>query len=313
MSKQTSNIFYVQHKAVDKKKWDSCISKASNGLVYAYSWYLDSLAGKWDAIILGDYEYVMPLPYRKKFTINYLYQPDLTPVLGVFGNNITQSLVVEMLSAIPSKFKLWDISLNHFNPLHDAGYPDYRRSNYVLSLDKSYDEMLARYNNNTIRNVKKAAAACSIKKDFNIRQVIELSKEQFKTFTDFDEGNFIQLEKIYTEHQEVHKGRTYGVTDRKGKLLASAAFLFTNNRAYYWLVGNHPDGKAVGASFLLIDQFIKDHAGSKLVLDFEGSDTDSIAKFYKGFGAIDEPYSTIYYSKLPGVFKLFKKDPYLSK
>lgn len=313
MSKPESHTLYVQQKNIDKAKWDSCVANADNGLVYAYSWYLDALAGNWDAIIIGNYEYVMPLPYRTKFTINYLFQPDLTPVLGLFGNGITQELVMEVLSAIPSKFKLWDISLNHFNPLHNAGYPDYRRSNYTLFLDRSYSDIQHRYNTNCLRNTKKAASSCHAIKNIDISDVIILSKEQFKTFTEFDEDNFAQLEHIFKAHSLIHKGMTYGIYDKNKNLLASAAFLFSNNRAYYWLVGNHPAGKTVGASFMLIDEFIREHAGSGITLDFEGSDTESVAKFYRGFGAVEESYSTIYYSRLPGIFKMFKPNPYMKK
>ena len=69
----------------------------------------------WDALVMNDYEAVMPLPHRKKLSIHYLYQPFLTPVLGVFGKNISEQLVCNFLEAIPEFFKLWDISLNQSN------------------------------------------------------------------------------------------------------------------------------------------------------------------------------------------------------
>lgn len=304
-------IRYLPHKKIDKARWDATVAAAPNGLVYAYSWYLDALSGPWDALVIDDYEYVMPLPWRKKIGIQYLFQPDLTPVLGLFGPATTRDIMQKILSAIPSKFKLWDISLNHDNDIPDGLYPVYRRSNYVLSLRENYEALKNRFNNNCTRNIKKALNAnCQIEKGINIEDIIELSKEQFKTFTDFDEANFLAVASIFRDHLADHKGITYGVFDKNKRLLASCAFLFSNGRAYYWLVGNHPSAKEFAASFLLIDQFIRDYAGTDLVLDFEGSDTDSIAKFYKGFGASDESYNTIYYSKLPSILKLFKKDPY---
>jgi hypothetical protein len=260
--------------------------------------------------VVNDYEYVMPLPWRKKLGIKYLFQPDLTPILGIFGKKISRELVEEVLAAIPQRFKLWDISLNHLNSAPNTPYPIYRRSNYVLSLKEDYEQLKKRYNSNCVRNLKKATqSGCVVRKQVDIEDVIDLSREQFKTFTDFDEANFNKLALIFNQYQQKHHGVTYGVYVGK-KLLASAAFLFTNKRAYYWLVGNDPAAKEVSASFLLLDNFIKENAGTDLLLDFEGSDSDAIAKFYKSFGATDESYTTIFYSRLPGILKMFKKDPY---
>ena len=44
-----------------------------NGLIYAYSFYLDTMAKHWDAFILNDYEAVMPLTWNKKYGITYYY------------------------------------------------------------------------------------------------------------------------------------------------------------------------------------------------------------------------------------------------
>ena len=34
-------IQHLTHRQIDKAKWDDCIDKADNGLLYAYSFYLD--------------------------------------------------------------------------------------------------------------------------------------------------------------------------------------------------------------------------------------------------------------------------------
>jgi hypothetical protein len=72
------------------------------------------------------------------------------------------------------------------------------------------------------------------------------------------------------------------------------------------MVGNHPNGKTLGASHSLIDAFIKDHAGEDIVLDFEGSDIPSLAFFYSSFGAVEEKYSAIKLNKLPALIKWLK-------
>jgi len=65
-------IKYLKHNQIDKQKWDSAIENAQNGLAYALSWYLDIVSPNWDALIFGDYEMVMPLIHKKKYTFHIL-------------------------------------------------------------------------------------------------------------------------------------------------------------------------------------------------------------------------------------------------
>ena len=46
-------IEYVLQKDIDLDKWDACIDKASNGLIYAYSYYLDQMSENWDATLMS--------------------------------------------------------------------------------------------------------------------------------------------------------------------------------------------------------------------------------------------------------------------
>ena len=55
------DIQYLLHYEIDKSKWDKCINGADNGLIYGYSFYLDHMAKHWDALVLNDYEAIMPL------------------------------------------------------------------------------------------------------------------------------------------------------------------------------------------------------------------------------------------------------------
>jgi len=100
---------------------------------------------------------------------------------------------------------------------------------------------------------------------------------------------------------------TYAIVSPQGETVASCVFFFSHKRAYYILVGNHPNGKTLGASHALIDAFIKDHAGQKLLLDFEGSDIPSLAFFYSSFGAEEEKFAGLKLNRLPFYLKWLKK------
>jgi hypothetical protein len=88
-------IKHLAHIEIDRQKWDACILNACNSLVYAESWYLDIVSPNWEALILGDYEYVMPLPVKKKFGVSFLVQPPLTQQFGIFSSNKIDEEIIE--------------------------------------------------------------------------------------------------------------------------------------------------------------------------------------------------------------------------
>jgi hypothetical protein len=301
------NIRYILYRDIDRIKWDACIDAATNGLIYGYSFYIDTMAKHWDALVLNDYEAVMPLTWNKKYGICYLYQPPFTASLGIFGNNISAEMANAFLKAVPKKFSYWDIYFNHGNYFQLADFTLYQRMNYILPLNNSYENIYVGYRKNIQRNIKKCEQLhCTINKNVAIDDVIALSNEQSKTFSKLGTDEFDRVKKIYSLLYQTKRAVTYGVY-RNNTLLASAAFFFSHGRAYYILVGNHPDGKTIGASHALIDAFIKDHADQNLILDFEGSDIANLAFFYNSFGATEEQYTGIKLNRLPSLIRWLKQ------
>lgn len=306
--KQSSSIQYLPYKEINFQKWDRCIANASNGLIYGYSYYLDNMSRQWNALVYGDYEAVMPLTWHKKYGVAYLYQPFLAAQLGVFGNDITTALLQSFLDAVPSKYLYWDIYLNHQNVFPLERFSLYHRKNFVLSLYKPYQELHEQYRENTKRNIKKAAQLdCKPVKDIAVDKVIELAVLQMRGYAKESAENIERFRNLYDFLYERKQAICYGILSSKDELIASCVFFFSHNRAYYILVGNHPDGRTLGASHALIDAFIKDHAGQNLLLDFEGSDIRNLAFFYSSFGATEENYAAIRLNRLPFYLKWLKK------
>ena len=82
-------ITYLTRTQLNKNEYDNCIHNAPQSKVYALSWYLDIVADNWGALVLNNYEAVMPLPWRKKYGICYVYPPCWTQQLGVFSKKET--------------------------------------------------------------------------------------------------------------------------------------------------------------------------------------------------------------------------------
>lgn len=301
-------IRYLKHHEIDFSKWDDCIASASNSLIYGYSFYLDHMSKHWDALVQDDYAAVMPLTWNRKYGVYYLYQPFLTAQLGVFGKSVDASMLETFLHAIPSKFRYWDFYLNHQNafPLND--YHLYQRINLVLDLNKPYAELYNNYRDNIRRNIRKAEQlGCKAVRDIDVTQVVNLAAIQMKTYTKESAEDLHRFTNLFHNLAQRKQACSYGVLSGKNELIASCIFTFSGNRAFYILVGNHPDGRTVGASHFLIDAFIKDHAGKDMLLDFEGSDIRNLASFYSSFGAKEENYSAIRLNRLPFYLKWLKK------
>jgi hypothetical protein len=301
-------VQYIPYKHIDIQQWDACIAQADNRLVYAFSFYLDAMAKHWDALVLGDYDYVMPLAWNKKYGICYLYQPPLTASLGVFGKNITARIVQQFLQGIPAKFRYVDIYLNYANHYTVPGIDLYTRVNYVLNLQQPYEVLYKNYRENIRRNIRKCAQmGGAIQKDIAAAAVIQLAQTYLKNISNLSAVDYSNFEKLYALLQQQGKATAYGVYGSNKQLLASCIFFIDGSRAYYILVGNHPNGKTLGASHALIDAFIKDYAGQNILLDFEGSDIRNLAFFYSSFGAVEECYPGLKINRLPGWLHWLKK------
>jgi hypothetical protein len=299
------NLQYLRRTEVDTVKWDQCIHQAPNGLIYAFSFYLDHMAPDWSALVLGDYEAVMPLPLRTKWGVQYVYRPALVASLGVFGQSLTKELVQQFIQAIPASIKLIDTCLNAGNIFSNPPEFSKLHSNYILLLQLPYEQLYSGYRDNIKRNIKRAQKLNNrYSTDVAVEEVIQLARMQpdrTSHVTDTDYDNFTRLYQFL--HQQ-KKAIACGVYTPANELVASCVYFFSHNRAYYIFVGNHPNGRTQGASHFLIDRFIHDHAGTGLLLDFEGGDFSNLAFFYSSFGAQLEIYPALYVNKLAWWMKL---------
>lgn len=144
-----------------------------------------------------------------------------------------------------------------------------------------------------------------VKKNIPLQSILHLAKETMQRISPISDEELERFSTLYKKAKKHQQAETLGIY-LKDELLASAAFLYSHNRWYYILVGNHPNGKTIGASHYLIDRFIHAHAGEEALLDFEGSDVRNLAFFYSSYGAVEEKYPAIRMNKLPKLLKWLK-------
>lgn len=305
---EAGKLKYLRHNAIDYEKWDRCIYEAPNSRVYAVSWYLDRTAVVWDALVWGDYEFVMPLPVKKKMGIGYLYQPLYCQQLGIFPPAPPET-TLEFFVEVARRFRFSDTQLNAFNPpqkqLEQVHFSP--RKNYLLLLDASYDSISSAYSKNTHRNIAKA-------NNNRLNYVEGISLEEFLALKQknlaikLPRKTIQKLKSIIAYSQFKGFGEIAGVYSPANVLCAAVFFLRWKDRIIYLNAVSSQEGKEMRAMFFLIDQFLKSVAGKNLTLDFEGSMIPGVARFFEGFGATPETYYRMKANRLPFPFKWLKRD-----
>ncbi|SDX10581.1 hypothetical protein SAMN05444411_103105 [Lutibacter oricola] len=276
-------IKYYKYSEIDFEKYDNCISNAINNRVYAYSWYLNSVADNWDVLVLNDYEAVMPLPWRSKYFIKYVYLPIWTQQLGLFScSAVSEELIQKFRRAIPKKFKKLTIQFNSNNKFNSKNSSE--KINYILPLNKSYVEILAGFNSNRKRALKKAKNdKVIVDEHLSVIDFLNFYSEYSK-FPPSDHKT-IKLKKLL----ELKQSRLIGIR-YKGKLESILLYFISNDRIIYLLPVSSEKGKLNGLPTLVITHLIEQNQNTNLIFDFEGSMVDGVAKFYKSFGSLKETY-----------------------
>lgn len=293
---------YLSHHQINRLVWDNCVAASGQRIVYAFSWYLDTVCKQWDAVVEeqdGNYVSVFPLPLGRWFGQLGVLQPYFTQQLGLFTTAESQEREVkDYLAYIPEKYKGIYLQLNTANTLVAASLPAYavqERVTYLVSLEAGYSALRQRYSTNQKRNLKKAVAAgVQLSSGEDVRALIQLFKEtKGRELREVKEKHYIILAKLYRALQEHEAAAIVQVTDASGNLLAAALLVLQPDKIIFLFGASSEAGKGCGAMAFLLDNIIQQHAGSKRVLDFEGSMVPSVAKFYANFGATPVPYVSI--------------------
>ncbi|MFW5687380.1 MAG: hypothetical protein ACOCXV_00480 [Bacteroidota bacterium] len=282
-------IRYLKHSEIDFDKWDDCIERSINGIIYPLTYYLNQVSPRWEALVYGDYQAVMPLPVKKKLAISYLVQPPFVQQIGVFSPApVNEELVKAFISAIPHHFRYVNIKLNTFNPLsHQKGIIISKNVTYELDLIAPYEQIIKHYSQQTLRNLKRSEKEkVFVTENAEPEPVMESFRQnRGRKIPLADEKWFLTLKHLV--HSGLYRGnaKVYSAYDAHNTFCAGVIFFASHNKVILIFSGSTPQARKNGAMTAIIDRFIRDHAGKNLILDFEGSNQMNLARFYAGFGS----------------------------
>ena len=291
-------ILHLRHNEIDRTRWDATIAQSLCDLPYAYSWYLDVVCPMWEALATEDYAFVMPLPLKKKWGISYLIHPIWVQQLGIFSaQEVTSEIFNAFRCRIP--YLVYDFNINYLNSRVSCLVSSHK-TNLIIPYNENIDTIRKDFNSNTKRNIAKAHKAGFTIRSVEIEQFVVLWKAEnsamrwdlhatieslIKSAFRYN-SQFSILNSQFTPH-------LLGVYDGD-QLIASLFGIQTRERFIYLIPVSNQVGKEHSAMFLLVDYILETICCPQgLTFDCEGSMLEGVARFYRGFGAVEQPYASI--------------------
>lgn len=299
-------IRYMRHKEIDHAAWDALLERCPGRLWYARSRVLDLANPGWEALIDEEHGAIMPLTWRSKWGIRYLYNPYGLQQLGVFAPEPGEHLTRAFLDSVPAHFRYADIWANGGSPVPMG--TDWRcapQNNQILLGDRTISDLRAAYSNNHRRNLRRSPRP-TISGDITPEAFMDLfERTTGARFGGSPASSGPVLLSILSDAVESGNARLACIK-LDGTPAAAACYIDWQGRSIFLKSANDERGVAIKAMFHLIDHWIELHAGTGHVLDFAGSNTPSVAQFYAGFGAVNSTYFRYRLNRLPWPFRYLK-------
>lgn len=301
-------IKYLKNNEINLIRWDNCINNAINGNIFAYSWYLNILCEDWEALVLGDYEYVMPILHKITYKRSIIFSSKLGNRLGIFSNKLlTEEIVDTFIKNLPKKYSRIHILLNKFNKL--TGKAATTQKTYEIDLIQSHMKISTKYSSQFQKNLQTAySKRISAVNGIMPNELINFSeKKNVISNPKLTKPDFIKLRMIIAHSLRYNLGEVYGVYTENNTLCAAAFFLKSKRKIH--LMFNCIDKNEIKTYALhyLIDKFIETHTEKNLTLNIENVILNDDLDFFTGVGAHEYRYKRFFVNHLPWYYKFLIK------
>ena len=264
-----------------KRQFEQQVALTSELDFFNQIWVQDILHHNWCYLTDNESNIYVRLPYVKKFGQKAYLQPLFIRSLQVFSTAQSN----EMVRVLRQKLFL------HVN-LDQPSTKDSRPGIFQkLTWKDGIDEIRSGYSTNVKRSLKKAA-------DLKLKAI---TYQDFQTFFVTQKGenlgslkkeSWLRLAQLFVKAKAMNAAFCVGAFDQER--LVSVGLFFKWKSSLYFMKGTLNDtGKKTGALVYLIDAVLEKYVDECRVLDFIGSNQESIASFYRKFGATDHKYCIV--------------------
>ena len=300
----THQIDIIPSYKIDKHKWDDCIYKSGNSLIYDQSYYLEAMADNWHGIVVNDYECVMPVAWRKKLGMRYCYDVPFIQQLGYF-NTTAEINHTQLMESFFSFIKYGHYNFNYSNNAIAESSGVKTATNFIVDLTgkdiadnftKSFKQSLQNSLKYHLEYIETATG-----------EPIEMHKELYNNKVRmYRRGDHINFMRLAEELSGSGKCFARKIINKEGHTLSIVLLLKDERRLYNMINVTNDEGRKKEANYFLYAQLFDEFAGNGLLFDLEGSELAGVKSFYKKFGAANQPYYRMSINNLPFPLKLFK-------
>jgi lipid II:glycine glycyltransferase (peptidoglycan interpeptide bridge formation enzyme) len=281
--------------------------------IFMQNWWLDAVCREgWSVALAYDekeeIEAALVFAKRQKWGLTTLSEPILTPFCGVWWRQKTfkktydkivyekkylQKLIAQLPSAHRYSFRL-QTTLTDWQPFYWAGWRQETRYTYRLPVE-NLTTVFDNFNDNTKRNIRKAAQNFTISNTDNFDKFLEINALTYKRQGISQPIPLPIWQAVERVLSEKNKRRLFFAQNTEGVFDAAIYVIFDNQTAYYLAGGSTDAGRSRGAMHGLLARAIEEAAAAGCtVFDFEGSMLQGVEPFFRGFGGALTPYFRVY-------------------
>jgi hypothetical protein len=287
---------FIESKHIDLQKWNKLIS-LNDGQVFSNPAYFEPLAEHWGAVILGDYQAALIVPFKKKLIWSWVYTPKFYRASYWMGQWSEQHQK-EALDLLQKTFSFGELNLEKTSILNNELY-------HQIIHPQRFDE--SQYNTLTKRMIKKAeASGVHFTSDYHEEHFLSFLQKELGPKIDDFQGDSIHVFRDLLRSLE-QAGRFHFEGAVMGGQLVGGLITVEIAGCHLYLKGTaNLEAKKSGVYFMLMHRAIQRAVKQNCIFDFGGSRIDGVAQFNRNFGAEDVFYANHSWGKRPRFFDLFK-------
>jgi len=265
-----------------RRKYEQIVASQVTFGFFEQTWVQDILHPKWRYLLNAQQEPIFRIPVVEKFGLKAHLQP-----LFLRSLPLLSGYSIADLSALKSKLFL------HLNiyVAQEIALTEQSGKYQLLQWQEGIAQIRAGYSDNVKRSLKKA----------NGLKLQPIDYSAFHTFFVAQKGENLgslttsawqRLDTLFAKAQQKDQAFCVGAF-LEDQLLAAGLF-FRHQQKLYFMKGTlNEEGKQIGALVFLLDAVLEKFADTCSELDFIGSNQESIAAFYRKFGAKDNYYQVL--------------------
>jgi len=278
--------------------------------IFHSPWWLDAVApGAWrEASVSADGVTLARWPYaiKRRLGLTRLLAPPLTPRLGpIIATDETKltrrfGQQKELLFALVDQLPAHDQFLqncrtgfDYWLPLSWRGFAETTLYSYTLEDLSDLDKTCAGFSKGTRSDINKARKSLIIRTDQGTGGLYDALATTLLATRKKMPFNPDLLQRIDKACLEQNQGRVFTAHDKAGRFVAGLLLVWDSGSAYYLLASSRPEARGSGAPSLLLWEAIQFASTVTNRFDFEGSQIESIERFFRGFGGRPVPYPQV--------------------